>query len=139
MHGNNYSDEKFPTVKQFCHVLGRCTILQFTTPMKNIIVLYTTVADIEDARKMAHILLSLKFIACAQIDGPIESVYRWEGTMESEKEYRLSVKTIDDLAEQVIEKIKTLHPYELAEIVGQPVMYCSEEYKNWVASEVNNV
>ena len=100
--------------------------------MKNIIVLHTTVANIEDARKMAHVLLSLKLIACAQIDGPIESVYRWEGNMETEKEYRLSVKTIDDLADQVIEKMKTLHPYKIAEIVGQPFLYCSEDYKNWV-------
>ena len=120
-------------------MLGRCTILQFTTPMKNIIVLHTTVANIEDARKIAHVLLSLKLIACAQIDGPIESVYSWEGTMETEKEYRLTVKTIDDLADQVIEKMKALHPYEIAEIVGQPFLYCSEDYKNWVASEVNNV
>ncbi len=93
--------------------------------MKNIIVLHTTVANIEDARRMAQVLLNLKLIACAQIDGPIESVYRWESAMETEKEFRLTVKTIDDLADQVIEKMKTLHPYEIAEIVGQPFLYCS--------------
>lgn len=107
--------------------------------MKNIIVLHTTVAKIEDARKIAQGLLDLKLIACAQIDGPIESIYKWKDAIETEKEYRLSVKTIDDLADQVIEKMKTLHPYEVAEIVGQPLLYCSKDYKIWVASEVNNV
>ncbi|MFT5728165.1 MAG: periplasmic divalent cation tolerance protein [Desulforhopalus sp.] len=110
-----------------------------TTPMKNIIVLHTTVAKIEDARKIAQVLLSLKLVACAQIDGPIESIYRWKDSIETEQEYRLSVKSTNDLAEQVIEKIKAIHPYELAEIGGQPLMYCSEDYKNWVFDEVNNV
>lgn len=119
-------------------MLGRCTILQFTTPMKNIIVLHTTVENIEDARKMAQELLNLRLIACAQIDGPIESMYRWNDSIQTEKEYRLSVKSTDDLASQVVEKIKTLHPYEVPEIVGHPLTYCLEEYQNWVKSEVND-
>lgn len=107
--------------------------------MKNIIVLHTTVEKIEDARKIGRTLLNLKLIACAQIDGPIESIYTWKNAIENENEYRLSVKTIDDLAEMVIEKIKTLHPYEVAEITGHPMLYCSEEYSKWVTSEVCDV
>jgi len=106
--------------------------------MKNIIVLHTTVENIEDARKIAQALLNLKLIACAQIDGPLESMYRWKDSIQTEKEYRLSVKSTDDLASQLIEKIKALHPYEVPEIVGQPFMYCLEEYQNWVNSEVKD-
>lgn len=121
------------------HVLGRCTILQFTMPMKNIIILYTTVAQIEDARKIAQVLLDLRLIACAQIDGPIESIYRWKESVETSKEYRLSVKSTKDRATQVMETIQKHHPYEVAEIVGQSQEYCSTEYQNWIVEEVNNV
>lgn len=121
------------------HVLERCTILQFTTPMKNIIVLHTTVENIDDARKIAQELLDLKLIACAQIDGPLESMYRWKNSIQTEKEYRLSVKSTDALSSQVIDKMKALHPYEVPEIVGQPLRYCLEEYQNWVGSEVSDV
>lgn len=107
--------------------------------MKNIIVLHTTVENIEDAKKIAQVLLDLKLIACAQVDGPIESMYRWKDSIQTEKEYRLSVKSTDDLASQLIEKIKELHPYEVPEIIGQSLAYCLEEYKNWVNSEVKDV
>ena len=121
------------------HVQERCTTLQFTVPMKNIIVLRTTVAKREDARKIAQILLDIRLVACAQIDGPIESIYRWKGSIETSKKYRLSLKTISDFAPQVIEKIQSIHPYEVAEIVGESLQLCSMEYQNWLLGEVSDV
>ena len=109
-----------------------------TMPMKNIIVLHTTVSKIEDARKIVEILLRKKLVGCAQIDGPIESMYTWKDVVEVEQEYRLSVKTTSGLAARVIEMIQNHHPYELPEIVGNRLEYCSEDYKNWLIGEVNN-
>ena len=104
--------------------------------MKNIVVLHTTVSKIEDARKLTKILLDEKLIGCAQIEGPIDSMYRWNNAIESAKEYRLSVKTISDLSAKVMNTIKINHPYELPEIVGNSYEVCSEEYRNWLIDEV---
>lgn len=121
-----------------CSVLATFTTLQFTMPMKKIILLQTTVSDIKDARKIAKILLQENLIACAQIDGPLESIYRWKDKVETETEYRLGVKTTEDLAEEVISAIEKNHPYDLPEIVGNAYELISTEYANWVAGEVEN-
>ncbi|WP_458777465.1 divalent-cation tolerance protein CutA [Desulforhopalus sp. 52FAK] len=106
--------------------------------MKNIIVLHTTVSKIEDAQKIASLLLGEKLIGCAQIDGPIESIYTWKDAIETEQEYRLSVKTTNALSTRVMEMIQKHHPYEVPEIVGNRLEYCSKEYQNWLIGEVNN-
>jgi len=109
-----------------------------TMPMKNIIVLHTTVSKVEDAQKISEILLTEKLIGCAQIEGPIQSMYTWKGTVESEPEFKLSVKTSSNLSDRVIEIIKKHHPYEVPEIIGNRLDYCSEEYQNWLIGEVIN-
>ena len=70
--------------------------------MKNIIAIHTTLANIDEARKIATILLDQKLIACAQISSPIESIYRWKDKVETAIEYKLTVKTTEDAAQQVI-------------------------------------
>lgn len=120
-------------------VLGRFTILQFTMPMKNTIIIHTTVTCLEDARKIATILLEQNLIGCAQIDGPIESIYRWENSIETSKEYRLSVKSTTALAPEIIATIEEHHPYDVPEIIGNSLDYCSSGYRNWLVGEVKNV
>lgn len=106
--------------------------------MKKLIVVYTTVNDKDDARKIAQLLLKSNLIACAQIDGPIESIYRWKDRVETDTEYRLGVKTTRDLLEQVVSTIQKHHPYELPEIVGNAYEFCTTDYANWLAGEVDN-
>ncbi len=119
-------------------MLATCTTLQLTMPMKKIIILTTTVSDIKDARGIAQILLENKLIACAQVDGPIESIYRWKDKIENDTEFRLGVKTTTELAEKVISVIQQNHPYELPEIVGNSYEFGSTDYASWVAGEVKN-
>ncbi len=58
------------------------------------IAVVTTVANRKDARSLARALVEAKLAACAQISR-IESVYTWKGTVESGKEYRILLKTLD--------------------------------------------
>lgn len=106
--------------------------------MKNLVVLHTTVSKIEDAQNISAILLKEKLIGCAQIDGPIQSIYTWKDAIETEQEFRLSVKTTNALSLEVMDMIQKHHPYELPEIVGSKLEYCSEDYKNWLIGEVKN-
>lgn len=107
--------------------------------MKNIIVVHTTVEHLEDAEKISQILLDKRLIACAQIDGPIHSIYRWEESIENAQEYRLSVKSTAERAARVMETIQANHPYEVAEITGHRLEYCSSEYQDWLIEEVEDV
>ncbi|MFT5698675.1 MAG: periplasmic divalent cation tolerance protein [Desulforhopalus sp.] len=120
-------------------MLERCTTLLISVPMKKTIVLHTTVAKKEDARQIAKVLLDHELIGCAQISGPIESIYRWKGIIESGEEYKLSVKTTAELATETIELIQAHHPYDVPEIVGNSLDICLKEYNDWLVGEVKNV
>ncbi|PID75333.1 MAG: divalent-cation tolerance protein CutA [Deltaproteobacteria bacterium] len=106
------------------------------TDTGSIVILTTTVKDKNAAREIANALFEKKRIGCAQISGPIESLYRWEGAMESAVEYKLEVKTTSEQAPGLIELIGSLHPYQVPEILGYPCDLCSKEYAAWLRQEV---
>ena len=105
--------------------------------MKSIIVVSTTLENKEDADRLAQSLLQRKLIACAQISGPITSLYRWEGVTTSATEFTLSVKTTPNLLKEVKVHLSQEHPYELPEIIVQNVSDSSDEYSSWVHGEVD--
>jgi len=78
----------------------------------------------------AHALLSEKIAACIQID-KIKSMYPWEGTINSEEEWKLSITTRLDLINQLIRSIQATHPYEIPQIVWHAVN-ADENYSNWI-------
>lgn len=104
--------------------------------MKNIIILTTTFSTKEDATQMAASLLEKRLIGCAQISGPIDSLYHWQGAVESEQEYKLSVKTLVSHCEKTMEAIRQMHPYDVPEIIGQKTDFCSSYYYKWLEKEV---
>ena len=66
--------------------------------MAEFIQITTTTETEEDARRIAHELVSRRCAACVQVVGPIKSVYRWQGNVEESTEWRCDVKTITLLA-----------------------------------------
>ena len=91
----------------------------------------TTVETSEVARHIASAVVERRLAACAQIDGPIHSVYRWQGEVNESPEYRLTMKTSEALCEELIRVIKELHPYDLPEIVvGR--LAASADYAHWI-------
>lgn len=96
----------------------------------------TTVAKKSDAERIARILFDKNLSACTQIVGPITSVYRWKGKLEKSKEWLCVVKTKSTLYRKVEYAIKSIHPYELPEIVATPIIEGSREYLGWIQKEV---
>ncbi len=96
----------------------------------------TTVGSREQAIDLARHLVEAKLAACVQIDGPIQSLYRWIGDICNESEFRLTCKSLLRLAQAIIELVKEKHPYELPEILIASVD-CSEEYARWLQSQVD--
>jgi len=99
----------------------------------------TTTADnkkvLED---IARSLLEERLIACAQILGPIKSIYWWKGDIVEGEEFLCIMKTRLELFEKVKSKIKALHPYEVPEIVGTNLDAISEDYKTWLQNETKS-
>lgn len=92
----------------------------------------TTVANKDDARRIADALLAERLAACIQLL-PIESHYVWKGERMAEGEIMLLAKTRADLFDRVIARIKDLHPYETPEIVAQKFHTGFLPYLAWIA------
>jgi periplasmic divalent cation tolerance protein len=105
--------------------------------MKSYIQISTTTETKEQAKKIAQYLVEQKMAACAQITGPIKSIYRWKGKVENTQEWLCLIKTRDDLFAKVEVAIKKLHPYETPEIIAVPISQGSNEYLSWLDDELS--
>lgn len=106
--------------------------------MKAYIQISTTTETKEQAQKIAKYLVEQKLAACVQISGPIESIYRWKGKVETANEYLCLIKTRESLCGMVEAAIKQLHPYETPEIIAVPIIKGSREYWKWLDEEITN-
>jgi periplasmic divalent cation tolerance protein len=93
----------------------------------------STFPDAETARRISNQLVTEKFVACANIIPTIESIYRWQGKVEQGNETLVLFKTTAARSAVLQEKLKSLHPYEVPEIIFIPVTAGLPEYLRWVA------
>jgi len=94
--------------------------------------------DAETARKIVRELVDLKLAACGNIIPQIHSVYRWQGKLESSDE-ALTVFKLDAARYSEFEsKLRSLHPYEVPEIVSCKIDRGLPEYLRWVAENCAN-
>jgi len=101
----------------------------------SLLAVYTTVASREEALTMAKALVERRLAACAQIE-EIESVYRWEGALHHEGEFRILFKTVAARYAEVEAAIRELHSYELPAIHAIAVERADARYADWVNEEV---
>jgi len=100
-------------------------------------IVYSTIGDIVDARKIAKILVEEQLVACVNIIPNIESIYRWEGKIDNDNEVILIAKTTDDNIKKTIQRIKTLHSYELPDIIVFPIIGGFKEYLDYIHNETS--
>jgi periplasmic divalent cation tolerance protein len=99
------------------------------------IVVFTTVATLDEARRMARSLVEKKLVACAQIS-EIESFYHWDGAVQNDKEYRLLLKTTKGRYAAVERAITQMHSYDLPAVHALTVAQMSRPYADWIESEI---
>ena len=104
--------------------------------MSDLIEVTTTCGCQESARELAHKLVAARLAACVQINGPIESVFHWEGEVRSDQEWVCTIKSLKPLAERLIDFISKNHTYEVPQILIQPVMISSPDYEQWLRDVV---
>jgi periplasmic divalent cation tolerance protein len=98
------------------------------------IIVLVTAESKQEAEKIANHLLNDKLIACANIVGPVTSLYRWSGNIEHNEEWLTIMKTRQNLFERLTEVVKTLHSYEVPEILALPIVEGSKDYLDWMQS-----
>ena len=104
--------------------------------MTNARIVLTTAGSKEEAAKIAHALVERKLAACVNVIPRIESVYRWQGKVETTQEWLLLIKTQAALYERVRDAVKELHSYELPECIALTIEDGSSEYLQWFADSL---
>lgn len=99
---------------------------------EEIFLAFSTFPDVDTARRIARQLVTDKFAACANIIPSIESIYRWQGKIEQGNETLVLFKTTAPRFAAFQEKLKSLHPYDVPEIIFIPVTAGLPEYLRWV-------
>jgi periplasmic divalent cation tolerance protein len=98
-------------------------------------IIYSTIDDIKDARRIATTLIEEQLVACVNIIPKIESIYRWKGKTEISEEIVIIAKTVDGNVKKTIQRIKQIHTYELPDIIVIPIIGGLKEYLDYINNE----
>jgi periplasmic divalent cation tolerance protein len=103
-----------------------------------ILIAFCTFPDADTARKIVSEIVDLKLAACGNIVPQVHSIYRWQGKVESGDE-ALAIFKLDAARYSEFEnKLRSLHPYEVPEIISCKIDNGSPEYLRWVAESCAN-
>ena len=102
--------------------------------MSDAIVVFMTAANVEEATRLAEMLVGAQLAACVQILPEVESVYRWHGKIERQAEVLLLAKTTVEKFDELEREVRALHSYETPEIIAVPVTAGSAPYLAWLSS-----
>ena len=92
----------------------------------------------EAAEAIARAIVEQKLAACAQVTTDIRSVYWWKGKVEAATEKLIFIKTTRSRVAPIRELLKSVHPYEVPELIFLPITAGSDAYLEWL-SEVMGV
>jgi periplasmic divalent cation tolerance protein len=96
------------------------------------IVVLITVGNEEEGHKIAESLVNRRKAACVNIVPKLDSLFWWEGKLDSAQESLLIVKTKASLFPEIVELVKRVHSYEVPEIIALPIIAGSEDYLTWL-------
>ncbi|MFE1228291.1 divalent-cation tolerance protein CutA [Streptomyces sp. NPDC058745] len=95
----------------------------------------TTTDSPAKAQELARGAVETRLAACAQISGPVTSVYHWQGAIETTEEWQVVLKTTEARYEALEAHLLAAHDYETPEILATPVVRASAAYVQWIRSE----
>lgn len=107
--------------------------MSIDTPGDDVLVCLCTCPDADSARALGRALVEERLAACVQVLPGIESIYRWEGAVESSAEILLVIKSTRGRFGDLQARLVALHPYEVPELVALPAVAGLPAYLHWVA------
>lgn len=99
-------------------------------------IMLTATGSREEAERIANALVQNQLAACVNILGPITSIYRWKGNVESASEFLLIIKSTEDAFDHVRDAVRRLHSYELPEFIELGVSRGEGKYLSWIEKSV---
>ena len=102
---------------------------------EQVLLVLTNLPDRDSAQRVAAALIENHAAACVNILSACDSVYRWQGNLETASETPLLIKTTRAAYARLEATIRAHHPYELPEIIAVPVETGFPGYLQWVAQE----
>lgn len=103
---------------------------------QQVLTVMTTVGSAEEAHALARTAVEARLAACAQVAGPVTSVYHWKDALESAQEWQVLFKTTASAYPALEARLTAEHPYDTPEVIATPVVRGSAAYLAWVAAEV---
>ena len=100
-----------------------------------VLVVFSTFPNPDKAAEVARTLVSEGLAACANLVGPVRSIYRWKGEICDDTETLAVIKTTSERFDAMKDRLVALHPYEVAEVIALPVENGHAPYLDWVLSE----
>lgn len=104
-------------------------MLQSNLPAR---IVLTTAADAEEAGRLGRTLVEERLAACVTLVAAVQSIYQWEGQIESANEYLLLLKTTQDKLAPLEARLHELHSYKTPEFLVLPVEAGSHAYLDWL-------
>jgi periplasmic divalent cation tolerance protein len=102
-----------------------------------ILSIYAVFADADEAERIGRTVVEERLAACVNILGPVRSIYRWQGKIETVDETAAIFKTSQSEAGALVERIAGLHSYEMPCIVAWPIEKALPGYAEWVEDNVS--
>jgi periplasmic divalent cation tolerance protein len=107
--------------------------------MTDKVVVLITAASRRECKKIAKHLVEEKLAACVNITQGIESVYRWEGKVTTDKGYLMLIKTTREVFDEIKHAVAQIHSYHTPEIICLPIIDGSRNYLQWVGDSVKHL
>ena len=95
-------------------------------------IVLTACPDAASAERIARVLVEEGLAACVNILPPMQSLYRWKGKIETASEQLLVIKSTVAQFPAIRDRVRSLHPYELPEIIAVPIADGLPEYLAWL-------
>jgi len=101
------------------------------------VVVLVTAASADGATQIGRALVDERLAACANVVGPIRSIYRWQGAVEEGSEHLILVKARATDVDRIAARVRELHAYEVPEIIALPIRGGSPAYLAWLAESTS--
>ena len=100
------------------------------------VVVFVTCPDRRQAQRLAKGLMQRRLAACVNILPSVQSLFRWKGRVEQTREILLIIKTTAGRFEALCRAVRTLHPYDVPEVIALPIQRAHGPYLRWVQASV---
>ena len=94
--------------------------------------------DRESGERIGHALVEERLAACVNLVPDLTSIYRWQDAVQQDSECLLIIKTTSARFTTLAERLKTLHPYDVPEIIALPITQGLPAYLNWITENTQS-